>query len=71
MRNDIEQPSAHDRLPGSPEARREIALALAGQGPTCRNVLGDVLVAAGVGFAEDAVGRVVVGATVLQRVPAS
>jgi hypothetical protein len=28
---------AHDRLPGSPEATREIALAVAGREPTCRS----------------------------------
>jgi hypothetical protein len=36
-------PRAHDRLPGSPEATREIALAVAGRGPTCRS-LEDTLV---------------------------
>jgi hypothetical protein len=47
---------AHDRLPGSPEAAREIALALADQGPTCRSVVGDLLLAAGISLAEDGAG---------------
>lgn len=52
----VEGVDAHDRLPGSPEASREIALALGDQGPTCRGVLGDVLLAAGISLAEDGVG---------------
>jgi hypothetical protein len=35
----VDGPSAHDQLPGSGAARREIALALAGMGPTCRDVI--------------------------------
>lgn len=49
----LDGPNAHDRLPGSPEAQREMRLALAGQGPTCRNVVGDVVAGAGVALAED------------------
>ena len=56
--------TAHDRLPGSPEAAREIALALAGRRPTCRGLLDDVLVGAATGLVEDGVG----GAAVLAAV---
>jgi hypothetical protein len=35
----VDGPSAHDQLPGSGAARREIALALAGMGPTCSDVI--------------------------------
>lgn len=35
-------PSAHDRLPGSPEATRELALAIGGLPPTCES-FGDAL----------------------------
>lgn len=35
----VDGPSAHDQLPGSGAARREIALALAGMGPTCSDVV--------------------------------
>jgi hypothetical protein len=52
----LDGPSAHDRLPGSPEALREMRLAVAGQAPTCRNVLGDVLEAAGVSIGESLLG---------------
>jgi hypothetical protein len=52
----LEGVPAHDELPGSPEAAREIALALAGQGPTCRSLLGDLLLAGGISLAEDGVG---------------
>lgn len=48
--------SAHDRLPGSPQAAREIALALGGRRPTCRNLLDDVLEAAAVSVGEDGIG---------------
>lgn len=48
--------TAHDALPGSPEATREMALALAGQGPTCRGLSDDLLLAAGIGMVEDGVG---------------
>lgn len=48
--------SAHDQLPGSPAARREIALAVAGRPPTCRSfqqALGDALVSEGIDALED------------------
>jgi hypothetical protein len=51
--------SAHDALPGSREAGRELALALAGQPPTCtsfRAALTDQLVGEGLSWAEDTVG---------------
>jgi len=34
---DGDGPSAHDRLPGSPAATREIALAVAGADPGCES----------------------------------
>jgi hypothetical protein len=52
----VEGVHAHDRLPGSPEAAREVALALADQGPTCRSLTGDLLLAGGISLAEDGVG---------------
>lgn len=48
--------SAHGMLPSSSQAHREVALALAGAGPTCRRVGPDLMVAAGISVAEDAVG---------------
>jgi hypothetical protein len=51
--------TAHDRLPGSPEAARELALALAGQPPGCqsfRSALVDQAVGEGISWAEDAAG---------------
>jgi hypothetical protein len=48
--------SAHDRLPGSAEAQREIALALAGLGPTCRRIGNDLRLAGGISVAEDIIG---------------
>lgn len=47
----------HSDLPGSDAAHREMALALAGMGPTCRTVAGvtaDVLAGEAIGAAEDA-----------------
>ena len=38
----VDGPSAHDHLPGSGAARREIALAQAGMGPTCSDVIDTV-----------------------------
>jgi hypothetical protein len=40
---DVDGPSAHDQLPGSGAARREIGLALAGYGPTCGDVIDAVV----------------------------
>jgi hypothetical protein len=48
--------SAHDRLPGSPQAARELALALGGRRPTCRNLLDDLFEAAAVSVGEDGIG---------------
>lgn len=51
--------AAHDRLPGSPEAARELALALAGRPPGCqsfRDALADQVVGEGISGAEDALG---------------
>jgi hypothetical protein len=50
---------AHHALPGSAEVQREVALALAGRGPTCRDLTVDVGLAAGIGLATDAAGTVV------------
>jgi hypothetical protein len=52
---------AHDALPGSPEAARELALALAGRPPTCtsfRAALTDQIVGEGIAWAEDTIGSV-------------
>jgi hypothetical protein len=51
--------TAHDRLPGSPEAARELALALVGWPPGCqsfRSALVDQVVGEGISWAEDAAG---------------
>lgn len=48
--------SAHAELPGSDLAQREMALALAGQGPTCRDLAGDLALAATISLGEDALG---------------
>lgn len=50
---------AHDELPASPAARREVALALGGAPPTCEDFADayvDQLVGAAIGQAEDAGG---------------
>jgi len=39
----VDGPTAHDQLPGSGAARREIALAQAGLGPTCSDVIDAVV----------------------------
>lgn len=49
-------PHAHEQLPGSDLARREMALALVGMGPTCRDTVGAVVGAVAISAAEDAVG---------------
>jgi hypothetical protein len=52
---------AHDALPGSPEAARELALALAGRPPTCtsfRAALTDQLIGEAIGWGEDTIGSV-------------
>jgi hypothetical protein len=51
--------TAHDDLPGSPAATREIGLAVAGQPPGCRSTADrmiDQLVGHGVAGAHDAAG---------------
>jgi hypothetical protein len=48
--------SAHSELPGSALAQREMALALAGAGPTCRALAGDLALAAAISLGEDALG---------------
>ena len=52
----LEGPSAHGELPGSALTQRELSLALAGLGPTCRQLSGDLALAAAISTAEDAVG---------------
>lgn len=50
---------AHDALPGSPEAARELALALAGHPPTCttwRRAVTDQLVGQAISWGEDSLG---------------
>ncbi len=50
---------AHDELPGSPEAGRELALALGGMAPTCTTLgaaLADQLAGVGISWAEDSAG---------------
>jgi murein DD-endopeptidase MepM/ murein hydrolase activator NlpD len=57
---------AHDRLPGTAAATREIALAVAGAPPTCRaltDVATDLVVAEGIARLEARAGLVVAGAT--------
>jgi hypothetical protein len=57
---------AHDRLPGTAEAAREIALAVAGRPPTCRSftdMVTDLLVGERIARAEAVLGLVVAGAT--------
>ncbi|MDP9420078.1 MAG: peptidoglycan DD-metalloendopeptidase family protein [Actinomycetota bacterium] len=48
--------SAHAELPGSEFTTRELALALAGRGPTCRAIDGDLVQAAAISTATDLVG---------------
>ena len=52
-------PGAHDALPGSPEATREIALAVGGLPPTCRSTpdrLVDAAAGHGMASAQDGIG---------------
>ncbi len=48
--------SAHSELPGSALAQREMTLALAGAGPTCRALAGDLALAAAISLGEDTLG---------------
>lgn len=52
----LEGPSAHADLPGSVLTQREMALALTGRGPTCRDLDGDLALAAAISLGEDALG---------------
>jgi hypothetical protein len=63
---------AHQELPGSPEVARELALALADQGPTCRGLGDDLLLAGGISLVEDGIGAaaLVGGHWVDRRLPA-
>jgi murein DD-endopeptidase MepM/ murein hydrolase activator NlpD len=45
----------HDGLPGSPATTREVALALAGMGPTCRSLWLDTALTLGISTVEDLV----------------
>jgi hypothetical protein len=59
---------AHDRLPGTPEATREIALAVAGRPPTCRSfseVASDLVVSERIAQVEAAAGLAAAGAVSL------
>lgn len=52
-------PAAHDRLPGSAEARRELGLALSGDPPACKSfttALADELVGESISLGEDGLG---------------
>jgi hypothetical protein len=52
-------PKAHDSLPGSPEATRELSLALAGLPPACRSLghaLTDELAGEAISYGEDLLG---------------
>ena len=55
---------AHDHLPASPAATREVLLALAGRPPTCRSLhdaVVDVAVGDGIGLVEDSLGAIALG----------
>lgn len=60
----LEGPAAHGELPSSPEAAREMALALAGLPPTCRQLTGGLVLAGAIGLAED-VGGMAAGSAAL------
>ena len=65
-------PRAHDRLPGSPEASREIALAIAGRGPTCRSLVATALdlgISERISRAESMLALPGVGASLLEVEP--
>ena len=64
----VDGTSAHDSLPGSAPAAREIALALADQGPTCRSLWGDLVVVDEIVLGERLVaGGLTVGGILLDR----
>lgn len=57
----LDAPTAHDALPRSPQATREVALAIAGLPPTCESLadaLTDALVGDGIEVTEDTVAAV-------------
>jgi hypothetical protein len=61
-------PTAHNDLPGSSEATREIGLAVAGLPPGCRSRpdrLADAVVGRGVGAAQDAAGASLLAAALV------
>jgi hypothetical protein len=63
---DVVGPRAHDRLPGSPEVTREIALAVAGRQPTCRalaDVAADLVQSGRISRIEAGLGLVVASAS--------
>jgi hypothetical protein len=62
-------PSTHRWLPGRRAVRREVGLALAGMGPTCRGVWGSAAQAAVIGWTEDAqLGGLAAGELLVDRV---
>lgn len=52
----IRGPRAHTEMLSSPEARREVALALAGLGPTCRRVSAGILLGGAISWGTDSFG---------------
>jgi hypothetical protein len=58
---------AHTRLSGDPATTREVALALAGRGPTCRDVGPGLVRAALTAEAEDSIGAGLAGAAAMLR----
>jgi Peptidase family M23 len=66
-------PTAHDRLPATPEVTREIALAIAGLAPTCETLadaVRDAMTAEGISWAEDLLGLAVTATGVAVTGPA-
>lgn len=60
--------SAHDHLPGSTEATREVLLAVSGRPPTCRglpDVLVDLALGDGIGLLQDTLGAHAAGAALV------
>lgn len=49
-------PNAHSDMVATNETRREVGLALAGLGPTCRNVMAGVLLGGAISWSTDALG---------------
>jgi hypothetical protein len=61
---------AHDELPGSPQAAREVALALGDEGPTCRDPSGELRTAWLIGLGETILGGALGAAGVALSNPA-